>query len=63
MEVVTEVLSTARITIVNRATYVGLLDAAVGLQRQVQHRFGVLPENRGLAEALVKMQKVVQVRL
>ena len=63
IQVVTELLSTARITIKNRATYIALLDAAVGLQRQTQATFGVLPEDRALAEALIRMQRVIQVRL
>lgn len=63
LQIVTELLSTARLTIKNPATYIALLDTAVSLQRQVQSTFGTLPQDRPLAEALILMQKAVQTRL
>ncbi|MCC6277759.1 MAG: hypothetical protein IT289_07595 [Oligoflexia bacterium] len=70
MMIVTELLNTSRITIVNSGTYLSILNTAISLQKTVTRDFGVVPnaqvkseELNRLTEQLLLLHQAVQVRM
>jgi hypothetical protein len=70
MMIISELLNTIRLTIKNSVTYLAILNAALSLQKTVQHEFGVVPnaksnspETNELAEQVIHLHKAVQVRM